>query len=52
MGQSTGSKTPDSPPRLYTSPELFGDQSEIRICHEGEIYRIRITRNGKLIMNK
>lgn len=39
-------------PPLFHSPDLFGDQTEIRIDHKGEIYRIRITRNGKLIMNK
>lgn len=38
--------------KLFSSPELFGDSNEIKIDHEGEIYRIRITRNGKLIMNK
>jgi len=37
---------------LYESPELFGKRNEIMICHKGDIYRIRITRNDKLIMNK
>jgi hemin uptake protein HemP len=37
---------------LFRSSDLFGDQHEIMICHRGEIYTIRITRNGKLIMNK
>jgi hemin uptake protein HemP len=49
--------TPDSDsvgdePKLYDSLGLFGNQCEIRIRHKGETYRIRITRNGKLIMNK
>ncbi len=43
----TGSK-----PKVYESPQLFGNHNEIQIHHEGELYRIRITRNGKLIMNK
>jgi hemin uptake protein HemP len=38
--------------RLYESPELFGKLNEIMIRHKGDIYRIRITRNDKLIMNK
>ena len=38
--------------RLYESPQLFGSRNEIMIRHKGEIYRIRITRNDKLIMNK
>ena len=38
--------------KLYNSPELFGNKNEIMICHKGDIYRVRITRNDKLIMNK
>lgn len=32
--------------------QLFGNRSEIRILHQGEIYRLRITKAGKLILNK
>ncbi len=39
-------------PQLFSSLELFGNNNEIMICHKGEIYRIKITRNDKLIMNK
>jgi hemin uptake protein HemP len=42
----------DSKPKVYESPQLFRGDKEIQINHEGELYRIRITRNGKLIMNK
>jgi hemin uptake protein HemP len=42
----------DCKPKVYESPQLFGSHNEIQIHHEGELYRIRITRNGKLIMNK
>jgi hemin uptake protein HemP len=41
-----------SGPKVYESPQLFDGNNEIRIKHAGELYRIRITRNGKLIMNK
>jgi hemin uptake protein HemP len=36
----------------YTSRELFRDKTEIRIEHHGEIYRLRITRSGGLLLNK
>jgi hemin uptake protein HemP len=32
--------------------QLFGTRSEIRILHQGAIYRLRITKAGKLILNK
>jgi hemin uptake protein HemP len=31
---------------------LFRGSQEILITHNGEIYRLRITRNGKLILTK
>ncbi len=37
---------------LVDSSELFGKGNEILIRHQGTIYRLRITRNDKLIMNK
>ncbi|MCD4831844.1 MAG: hemin uptake protein HemP [Anaerohalosphaeraceae bacterium] len=37
---------------MIESSQLFGKSSEIMIRHEGAVYRLRITRNGKLIMNK
>jgi hemin uptake protein HemP len=32
--------------------QLFHGRQEIQIDHNGEIYRLRITRNGKLILTK
>ena len=29
---------------------LLGDQRELRLEHEGQVYRLRITANGKLIL--
>lgn len=40
------------PIRNISSRHLFGDAPEIRIEHLGQIYRLRRTRNGKLILNK
>jgi len=42
---------PSARPRL-NSKLLFGTQNEIVIEHQGEEYRLRITRNGKLILTK
>ncbi|MEL6734733.1 MAG: hemin uptake protein HemP [Pseudomonadota bacterium] len=36
----------------YSTKDLFGVRSEIVIEHEGSAYRLKITRHGKLILNK
>ena len=36
----------------YDSRELFGNRQEICIEHAGQAYRLRITRQGKLILTK
>jgi hemin uptake protein HemP len=41
----------DSPP-IVSTKELFGSVREICIEHEGERYVLRITRRGKLILQK
>ena len=41
-----------STPLQITSQELLGDRREIEIRHDGESYRLRITKNGKLILHK
>lgn len=38
--------------REVTSEELLCGQQEICIRHGEEIYRLRLTRNGKLILHK
>lgn len=38
--------------RSIPSEDLFRGQRELLIEHSGEIYRLRLTRNGKLILNK
>ncbi len=37
---------------LVDSEILFGDSREIQISHRGEIYRLRITAQQKLILTK
>lgn len=38
-------------PKLH-SHHLFSQSREVRIQHEGEEYRLRLTRNNKLILTK
>ncbi|MBA3448103.1 MAG: hemin uptake protein HemP [Pseudaminobacter sp.] len=38
--------------RRFSSAELFGGATEIVITHKGAVYRMKITRQGKLILNK
>jgi hemin uptake protein HemP len=38
--------------KIYDTQTLFDNSNEIILRHENQDYRIRITRNGKLIMNK
>ncbi|MDK4711522.1 hemin uptake protein HemP [Rhizobium sp. CNPSo 4039] len=38
--------------RVVESTDIFRGQTEIMIKHEGVIYRMKITRQGKLILNK
>lgn len=40
------------PPGAIPTDFLFRGNQEILISHNGEHYRLRITRNGKLILTK
>lgn len=44
----TGSRMPS----VIASTDLFAGATEILISHAGMHYRLRITRQGKLILNK
>jgi hemin uptake protein HemP len=37
---------------VIAAEQLFGDRREVWIEHNGERYRLRITRRGKLILQK
>ncbi|MEQ8480589.1 MAG: hemin uptake protein HemP [Hoeflea sp.] len=37
---------------ILDSRKLFGSRTEIGILHDGSLYRLKITRQGKLILNK
>ncbi|MBI2478950.1 MAG: hemin uptake protein HemP [Planctomycetia bacterium] len=43
---------PRSQPRVLQSEELLRGEKEVLIAHHGETYRLRETRNGKLILGK
>ncbi|WP_434711085.1 hemin uptake protein HemP [Rhizobium sp. YTUHZ045] len=38
--------------RIIESADLFRGTNEIMIRHDGLVYRLKITRQGKLILNK
>lgn len=38
--------------RIVTTAELFGGADEIVVLHNGTPYRLRITRQNKLILTK
>jgi hemin uptake protein HemP len=44
--------TPEPPPRRIDSKTLLGAAQEIEINHVGQIYRLRRTSLGKLILTK
>ena len=39
-------------PKIMRSKDLFGDEKVVLIEHESAVYRLMITRQGKLILNK
>ena len=60
MERMTGDQQPDPKQpdesskaiKVWASKELFGDAKLIQIEHGTEVYQLRITRQGKLILNK
>jgi hemin uptake protein HemP len=40
------------PQRVVRVEELLGDQHEVLIQHGSEYYRLRLTRNGRLLLTK
>ena len=57
---SDESPIPDPPPtppppdanRVLESTDLLQGESEVFIQHGDEIYRLRLTRSGRLVLNK
>lgn len=44
--------TPPTPARRIAIADLMGGAVEVILLHDGQEYRLRITRNGKLILTK
>lgn len=49
--RGTGESAPEGPRRV-DSPTLFRGDREVVIIHQGQEYRLRITRADKLILTK
>ena len=50
---SAPNETPsEGSPREFDSADLLRGEKEILIRHAGEVYRLRLTRNDKLILQK
>lgn len=41
-----------TPPRTLDSQTLLGPRGEVWIAHQGQLYRLRVTSQGKLILTK
>jgi hemin uptake protein HemP len=51
-GPADANPGPPLPPLEISSEILLAGRTEIRIRHRGEIYRLTLTRSGKLILHK
>ena len=51
-GEAETAEPSDFKPPEWTSTELLAGTSEAIIVHAGEVYRLRCTRNNKLILTK
>nr|WP_223217387.1 hemin uptake protein HemP [Rhizobium cauense] len=45
-------REPTAEMRVLESADIFRGATEIMIRHDGVVYRMKITRQGKLILNK
>ena len=50
--QETTGRTNEGLPRMVNSGDLLAGKRELLIHHRGDIYRLLLTRNGKLILQK
>lgn len=50
--RSSGESRSTAPPREITSDSLFKGACEVVIRHGDELYRLRVTKQNKLILNK
>lgn len=45
-------RSDEEPPMVLTAEQIFGEKREVWIDCNGERYKLRITRRGKLILQK
>jgi len=48
----SGERPAKAAPRTLASRDLLGDGREVIIEHDGDLYRLRCTSKGKLILTK
>ncbi len=51
-GESSPPDSPSDARPTWTTEQLLGDQREVLIQHGDDLYRLRVTRHGKLILYK
>jgi len=51
-GAAAAPRSPDVSPALLRSVDLFGAAREVLIEHHSQLYRLRHTAQGKLILTK
>jgi hemin uptake protein HemP len=51
-GERTAGKVQHGHEPAYDTNTLFGSHRQLRILHRGDTYHLRITRQGKLLLNK
>lgn len=52
VNKTLASKQVEGRVRRLAAPDIFADAEEVIIDYAGQSYRLRITRNGKLILTK
>jgi len=52
FGEADSGQTPPTPHETWRSEELLGERNEVLIVHGNEVYRLRRTRQDKLILCK
>jgi hemin uptake protein HemP len=52
MSEARPNAAAEAPKRTLNSADLFQGAREVQIRHDETIYRLQVTRNGKLILIK
>jgi hemin uptake protein HemP len=52
MSEARPNAAAETPKRTLNSADLFRGAREVQIRHDEKIYRLQVTRNGKLILIK